>query len=84
MTSTGAETLSPLSQHRSTHPTNEHGSPTRSCSYAINTASNRRQTAAAILDLDSRSTRFIGASLLEAIALSVGASRTPGGLQIAV
>ena len=44
---------------------------------------NRRQAAAAILDLDSRSTRFIGASLLEAIALSVGASRTPGGLTIA-
>jgi hypothetical protein len=44
---------------------------------------NRRQAAAAILDLDSRSTRFIGASLLEAVALSVGASRTPGGLQIA-
>jgi hypothetical protein len=44
---------------------------------------NRRQAAAAILDLDSRSTRFIGASLLEAVAVSVGASRTPGGLQIA-
>jgi hypothetical protein len=44
---------------------------------------NRRQAAAAILDLDSRSTRFIAASLLEAVALSVGASRTPGGLQIA-
>ena len=44
---------------------------------------NRRQAAAAILDLDSRSTRFIGASLLEAVALSVGASHTPGGLQIA-
>jgi len=44
---------------------------------------NRRQAAAAILDLDSRSTRFIGASLLEAVALSVGASRTAGGLEIA-
>jgi hypothetical protein len=44
---------------------------------------NRRQAAAAILDLDSRSTRFIGASLLEAVAVSVGASRTPGGLTIA-
>jgi SEC-C motif len=43
----------------------------------------RRQAAAAILDLDSRSTRFIGASLLEAVALTVGASRTPGGLRIA-
>jgi len=44
---------------------------------------NRRQAAAAILDLDSQSTRFIAASLLEAVAISVGASRTPGGLQIA-
>lgn len=43
----------------------------------------RLQAAAAILDLDSRSTRFIGASLLEAVALSVGAARTPGGLEIA-
>ncbi|MDQ3676368.1 MAG: SEC-C metal-binding domain-containing protein [Actinomycetota bacterium] len=43
----------------------------------------RRQAAAAILDLDSRSTRFIGASLLEAVALSVGVARTPGGLKIA-
>ena len=44
---------------------------------------NRRQAAYALLDLDTRSTRFIGASLLEAVALSVGASRTPGGLHIA-
>jgi hypothetical protein len=44
---------------------------------------NRRQAAAAILDLDSRSTRFIAASLLEAVAIAVGASRTPSGLQIA-
>jgi len=43
----------------------------------------RRQAAAALLDLDSRSTRFIGASLLEAVAISVGASRTPGGLLVA-
>jgi hypothetical protein len=43
----------------------------------------RRQAAAAILDLDSGSTYFIAASLLEAVALSVGASRTPGGLEIA-
>ena len=43
----------------------------------------RHQAAAAILDLDSHSTRFIAASLLEAVALSVGASRTPGGLEIA-
>jgi hypothetical protein len=44
---------------------------------------NRRQAAYALLDLDSRSTRFIGASLLEAVAVSVGVSRTPGGLHIA-
>ena len=44
---------------------------------------NRRQAAYALLDLDSHSTRFIGASLLEAVAVSVGASRTPGGLHIA-
>jgi hypothetical protein len=43
----------------------------------------RRQAAAAIIDLDSRSTRFIATSLLETIALSVGVARTPGGLQIA-
>lgn len=42
----------------------------------------REQAAAAILDLDSRSTRFIAASLLEAIALSAGLTHTPGGLQI--
>ena len=44
---------------------------------------NRRQAAYALLDLDSRSTRLIAASLLEAVAVSVGASRTPGGLHIA-
>jgi hypothetical protein len=44
---------------------------------------NRRQAAYALLDLDSRSTRLIGASLLEAVAVSVGVSRTPGGLHIA-
>jgi hypothetical protein len=44
---------------------------------------NRRQAAYALLDLDSRSTRFIGASLLEAVAVSVGVSRTPAGLHIA-
>jgi hypothetical protein len=43
----------------------------------------RHDAAYALLDLDSRSTRFIGASLLEAVALMVGASRTPGGLRIA-
>ena len=44
---------------------------------------NRRQAAYALLELDSRSTRLIAASLLEAVAVSVGASRTPGGLHIA-
>jgi len=44
---------------------------------------NRRQAAYALLDLDSHSTRFIAASLLEAVAVSVGASQTPGGLHIA-
>lgn len=43
----------------------------------------REPAAAAIVDLDSRSTRFIAASLLETVALSVGATHTPGGLQIA-
>lgn len=44
---------------------------------------NRHQAAYALLDLDSRSTRFIAASLLEAVAISVGTNRTPGGLHIA-
>jgi SEC-C motif len=44
---------------------------------------NRRQAAYALLDLDSRSTRLIAASLLEAVAVDVGVSRTPGGLHIA-
>jgi hypothetical protein len=43
----------------------------------------RRQAAAAILDLDSRSTRFIAASLLEAVAISVGVESTPAGLHLA-
>ena len=43
----------------------------------------RRQAAYAIFDLNSRSTRFIAASVIEAVAVSVGSSRTPGGLQIA-
>ena len=42
-----------------------------------------RLAAYALLDLNSPSTRLIGASLLEAVAVSVGAHRTPGGLQIA-
>jgi hypothetical protein len=44
---------------------------------------NRRQAAYALLDLNSPSTRFIGASLLEAVAVSVGAARTPAGLHVA-
>jgi len=43
----------------------------------------REQAAAAIVDLASRSTRFIATSLLDAVALSVGATDTPGGLEIA-
>jgi SEC-C motif len=43
----------------------------------------REQAAAAIIDLDSRSMRFVAASLLEAVALSAGLTRTPGGLHIA-
>jgi hypothetical protein len=44
---------------------------------------NRRQAAYALLDLHTRSTRFIAASLLEAVAVSIGVNRTPGGLHIA-
>jgi SEC-C motif len=44
---------------------------------------NRRQAAYALLDLSTSSTRFVAASLLEAVAVSAGASRTPGGLHIA-
>lgn len=43
----------------------------------------RRQAAYAIFNLNSTSTRFIAASLLEAVAVSVGVNRTPSGLQIA-
>ncbi len=43
----------------------------------------RRQAAAALLDLGTSSTRFIGAALLEAVAVAVGVSRTPAGLRIA-
>ena len=43
----------------------------------------RQQAAAALLDLDSRSTRFIAASLLEAVAISAGVESTPGGLHLA-
>jgi hypothetical protein len=43
----------------------------------------RRQAAYALLGLHTRSTRFIAASLLEAVAVSIGVNRTPGGLHIA-
>jgi hypothetical protein len=43
----------------------------------------RERVAAAIVDLDSRSTRFIAASLLAAVALAAGVTRTPSGLEIA-
>jgi hypothetical protein len=38
---------------------------------------NRRQAAYALIDLHSQSTRLIAASLLQAIAISVGAERPP-------
>jgi hypothetical protein len=44
---------------------------------------NRRQAAAAIVDLAGHSTRFIAASLLAAVAISVGVESTPGGLRLA-
>ncbi len=44
---------------------------------------NRRQAAYALLDLNTRSTRLVAASLLEAVTVSIGATRTPGGLHIA-
>ncbi len=43
----------------------------------------RLQAAYAIYDLGSPSQRLLAASLIHTIAVSVGASRTPGGLQIA-
>lgn len=43
----------------------------------------RHQAAYALLDLHSPSTHLIAASLLEAIAVKIGAKRTPGGLQLA-
>jgi hypothetical protein len=44
---------------------------------------NHSQAAYALLDLHTKSTRLIAASLLEAVAVQVGAHRTPGGLHIA-
>jgi hypothetical protein len=43
----------------------------------------RRQAAYALLSLHTNSNRLIAASLLEAVAVAVGVSRTPGGLHIA-
>jgi hypothetical protein len=43
----------------------------------------RRQAAYALLDLHTKSTRLIAASLLETVAVQIGAHRTPGGLHIA-
>jgi hypothetical protein len=43
----------------------------------------RRQAAYALLDLNTPSRRLIAASLLEAVAVSIGVHRTPAGLQIA-
>jgi hypothetical protein len=43
----------------------------------------RLQAAYAIYDLNSPSQRLLAASLIHTIAISVGASRTPNGLQIA-
>ena len=43
----------------------------------------RHQAAYALLNLHSKSNRFIAASLLEAVAVHVGVKRTPGGLKIA-
>jgi hypothetical protein len=42
-----------------------------------------RQAAYALLDLHAPSTRLVAASLLEAVAVSTGVNRTPGGLHIA-
>jgi hypothetical protein len=41
------------------------------------------QAAYAIYDLSTRSQRLLAASLIHTISVQVGASRTPGGLQIA-
>jgi SEC-C motif len=43
----------------------------------------RRQAADALLDLHTNSTRLVAASPPEAVAVQVGAHRTPGGLHIA-
>jgi SEC-C motif len=43
----------------------------------------RRQAAFALLNLHSKSNRFIAACLLEAVAVHTGVKRTPAGLKIA-
>jgi hypothetical protein len=74
-TPTGARTRSPPSTGRSTPRNREHTSPTRSSDSGDQRRINRRQAAYALLDLHSRSTRFIAASLLEAVAVSIGVNR---------
>jgi hypothetical protein len=46
-------------------------------------AIDRRLAAAALLDLESGSRLLLGAALLEAIAVKVGATRTPAGVLLA-
>ena len=43
----------------------------------------RRQAAAAIIDLESRSQTLIRASLINAVFIKIGRMRTPGGLTLA-
>lgn len=43
----------------------------------------RRLAAAALIDLASESRLLLGAGLLEAVAVRVGAARTPAGILIA-
>jgi hypothetical protein len=43
----------------------------------------RRQAAFALLNLHSKSNRFIASCLLEAVAVHTGAKQTPGGLKVA-
>jgi hypothetical protein len=50
---------------------------------AISAGSTAAKAAYALVYLSTRSTRLIGASLLEAVAVSLGVNRTRGGLHIA-
>jgi hypothetical protein len=49
----------------------------------VGRADRRRQAAFALLNLHSKSNRFIAASLLEAIAVHTSVKRTPSGLKLA-